>query len=659
MEILQGIEHLHTLDGADFVAFDVETTGLQPKYGGLRLLQLATFGQPPVVMDCWSFSDDDWIALEDFCGKKRVWLAHNAVFDIGWLQEHEIHLEGTILCSLLASRILTNGLPNIKHGLQHVVKRYLRLDLSKEEQKSDWSGQLSANQIEYAARDVLVLVELYELLRKMLSTGNLMPAWRLECKALPAMAQLWRTGLPFDKDMLTQVIEQLHEEAKDLGGRFITRLDAALPAAHKIPREDDTLDIVYEGRYAATRDTSRLQWLKDKVTEMGHEDEDYYGWYAEIEAIEAAPDEITEVAKHRGAFNLRAKAEGSKRLGTYKPAGFNLNSPKQLLDKFTALLGEVPIDEATDRPSASKAALREYAGDHPVVADYLRWKRTEKRRQMAETLLTHIGWDGHIRASYIQLGADTGRMSCMSPNLQQIPRDQRFRACVQAPTGWRLVVADYGQMELRLAAAEAQDSFMTQVFQQGKDLHTITATQIYGVKEEDVTKDQRQVSKSANFGLLYGSGARGLRNYAATQGIQMDLAEAAEIRRKFHNAYQGIAEWQQQNARAANAASDNSFICIRKSGLRRFLPGKNNKLTTRCNTPIQGAGAAVLKLTLGKLWPLLKSDGEDVVRLAGVVHDEIILLVREQHAELWAAQLQGVMEDAEAQWLGEIGRAHV
>ena len=100
--------------------------------------------------------------------------------------------------------------------------------------------------------------------------------------------------------------------------------------------------------------------------------------------------------------------------------------------------------------------------------------------------------------------------------------------------------------------------------------------------------------------------------------------------------------------------SDNSFICIRKSGLRRFLPGKNNKLTTRCNTPIQGAGAAVLKLTLGKLWPLLKSDGEDVVRLAGVVHDEIILLVREQHAELWAAQLQGVMEDAEAQWLGDI-----
>jgi len=209
-------------------------------------------------------------------------------------------------------------------------------------------------------------------------------------------------------------------------------------------------------------------------------------------------------------------------------------------------------------------------------------------------------------------------------------------------------------MELRLAAAEAQDPLMTQVFQQGKDLHTITATQIYGVAEDEVTKEQRQVSKSANFGLLYGSGAKGLRNYAAQMGIQMDLLEAGEVRQKFHAAYKGIAAWQQQNARAADAAKDNPSIRIRLSNLRRFLPGENNKLTTRCNTPIQGAGAAVLKLTLGKLWPLLNADGEDIVRLAGVVHDEIILLVKEEHADIWALQLQSVMEECEARWLGEI-----
>jgi DNA polymerase I-like protein with 3'-5' exonuclease and polymerase domains len=212
-------------------------------------------------------------------------------------------------------------------------------------------------------------------------------------------------------------------------------------------------------------------------------------------------------------------------------------------------------------------------------------------------------------------------------------------------------------MELRLAAAEAQDSLMIQAFQEGQDLHTLTAMRIYGVSEDEVTKEQRQVAKSCNFGLLYGSGAKGLRNYAAAMGIGMDLDEAAEVRQKFHAAYKGISSWQRKNAAAADAAKGNPAIFTRVSNFRRFLPGENNRLTTRCNNPIQSAGAAVLKLTLGKLWSLLKQDGEDVVRLAGVVHDEVICLVAEEHAERWAKLLSSVMEECEAKWLGDIPAA--
>jgi DNA polymerase I len=592
VNILQGIEHLHTLDGADLVAFDVETTGLQPVIGGLRLLQLATPGKDPVVIDMWALGPEEEIELDDFFQVERTWIAHNAVFDLGWLQEHEVYPQGTVLCTMLASRILTNGMPNIKNGLKHVVHRYLKKEISKEEQASDWSQELTTSQLEYAATDVLVLLELYEQIQQRMATGRLYRAWQLECSALPAMAQLWRTGLPFDEKSLRQLIEDLDIEHNEIGTKFIEDFDAALPHEEKLFRaEDGTIK-----------------------------------------------------------YQTKPGPKGKKA----DPEVFNLNSPAQLLKKFTALLGEAPVDMKSGKKSASKSALQEYVGDHVVIADYLRWKRVEKRRQMAETLLKNLSKDGFIRASYLQMGADTGRMSCMSPNLQQIPRDKRFRACVQAPAGWKLVVADYGQMELRLAAAEAQDPLMTEVFQQGKDLHTITATQIYGVGEDEVTKEQRQVSKSANFGLLYGSGAKGLRNYAAQMGIQMDLDEAAEVRQKFHAAYQGISKWQHENARAADAAKGNPSIRIRISELRRFLPGENNKLTTRCNTPIQGAGAAVLKLTLSKLWPLLNADGEDAVRLAGVVHDEIILLVREQHADIWAHQLQSVMEECEARWLGEI-----
>jgi len=598
---LFGLEHLHTLQNATTIAFDCETTGLQPKFGGLRLLQLAALDREPVVIDCWDLEDHDWIQIEEFFAQKRYWLAHNAVFDLGWLQEHEIYPEGEVLCTMLASRILTNGMPNVKHGLQHVVRRYLKEEISKEEQKSDWSGELTREQMYYAAKDVQVLVDLDGPINQRMAEANLHQAWFLECKALPAMAQLWRSGLPFDRKSLEALQEELSVEHEHRGREFLVSLDAALPADSKLPREED------------------------------------------------------------GSINTRSKATGTIRGGDKREAGFNLNSPKQLLQVFTALLGKIPVD-ANGKASASRQALREYAGDHPVVAEYLAWKRVEKRRQMVESLLKHLQADGFIRASYMQLGADTGRMSCISPNLQQVPRDSRFRACVQAPAGWKLVVADYAQMELRLAAAEANDPLMIEAFQRGTDLHTLTAMQIYGVSEDEVTKEQRQVAKSANFGLLYGSGARGLRNYAAGMGIQMDLDEAAEVREKFHRAYRGISRWQRDNARAADTAKSNPAIRIRRSQLRRFLPGEHNKLTTRCNTPIQGAGAAVLKRTLGKLWPLLRQDGEEVVRLAGVVHDECILLVREDHAERWAIQLAKTMEDAEAEWLDKVpalAEAHV
>jgi DNA polymerase I len=593
MKYLQGIEHLHTLFNATTVAFDCETTGLQPVYGGLRLLQLAALDRMPVVIDCWDLEDHHWQDLEEFFSIKRYWLAHNAVFDLGWLQEHELYPEGDVLCTMLASRILTNGLPNLKHGLQHVVKRYLKLEISKEEQRSDWSGDLTHNQLDYAAYDVELLTQLDGPINQRMAEGNLHKAWFLECKALPTMAQLWRTGMPFQRDELEQLHQDLAADNERLGEAFIDTLDEALPEGKKLPRDPD------------------------------------------------------------GTFNLRSKPEGSVREGTKKQAGFNLNSPKQLLDVFTTLIGAIPVDN-TGKPSASRAALREYVGDHRVVAEYLAWKRVEKRRQMVEALLKHLGSTGFIKASYMQLGADTGRMSCIGPNLQQIPRDSRFRACVKAPAGWKLVVADYAQMELRLAAAEAADPLMIRAFQDGLDLHTVTAMQIYGVSEDEVTKEMRQISKSANFGLLYGSGARGLRNYAAGMGVQMDLAEAGEIRAKFHAVYTGISRWQRENAAQANRHRSDAAIRIRNSGLRRILPGDYNSLTVRSNTPIQGAGAAVLKRTLGKLWPLLKADGEEVVRIAGVVHDEVILLVREEHADIWCHQLAAVMQDAEAEWLGPV-----
>ena len=587
-QVFQGIEHLSKISTAQSLCFDTETLQLQPERGRLRLLQLGARDRDTIVLiDCFQLDKGDWADLRQFFrSPNRFWLAHNAVFDLGWLQEHDIYPAGWVRCSMLASRLLTNGLSNTKHGLDSVVKRYLKKELSKEQQRSDWGGELSEEQLEYAANDVAALMELDPILEHRISRDRLGPAFKLECRALPAMAQMWRTGLPWNAENLQQRKVDYEHDIKGLAKDFVLQLDAAMPEEHKLPRDED------------------------------------------------------------GSFNLRAKDEGKVRDGTKKYAGFNINSPKQLVEKITVLLGEPPRD-ANGKPSASRQALRSYAADHEVIQIYLEWKRCEKRRQMIESIQEKMDAAGFVRASYMQLGAESGRMSCIKPNNQQIPRDKQFRSCVEAPEGWLLVDADFGQMELRLAAAVAKDERMTVAFQAGEDPHTVTA--------EAIGCD-RQTAKSANFGLLYGSGPAGLRNYAGGMGITMTQERAAEIRDEWLGAFQGVAEWQQNNAAEADRTKYDKWAETRipLSGMRRYLQGDMNRLTVRCNTPIQGAGAAILKCALGNLWPKVKAAGEDTVRIAAAVHDEILLLVREDAAEEWAATLKQVMEEAEAKWLGEI-----
>ena len=598
-ETLHGPEHLALLDGATVVAFDSETTGLRPEPGGLRLLQFAVPRMPVVVVDCWQLDAVGWTAVRRFFeGGGRHWYAHNATFDLGWLQEHELYPQGEVFCTMLASRLLENGIPNARNGLAPAVLRYLGKELSKEEQRSDWSNpELSESQKAYAAEDVRVLLQLVPAIRERLKVARLEKAWGLECRALQPIAHMQRVGLPFSKEKLVEVRSNLEASIERLGNEFIEQLDEAMPAEHKLPRDAD------------------------------------------------------------GAFNLRTKTTGSVRLGTKQLAGFNLNSSKQLVAKLTVLLGDTPKDK-DGKASASRTALRAYAADHKVIQIYLSWKRAEKRRQMVCALLEHQAADGFIRANYMQLGAETSRMSCREPNLQQVPRDKNFRAAAEAPKGWSFVVADFGQMELRLAAAVSKDALMISAFQQGLDLHTITAQAIYPEPTEDEAelKARRQVSKSANFGLLYGSGAKGLREYAGSMGIIMTLEEAEMIRDTFHATYTGVHMWQQENARLASLPARGTWPEVRIPGtdMRRYLLGDMNRLTTRCNTPIQGAGAAILKLALAKLWPHLRQAGEDTVKLAAVVHDEVVLLVREGQEEHWAKLLSEVMETAEAKWLGDI-----
>ena len=202
-------------------------------------------------------------------------------------------------------------------------------------------------------------------------------------------------------------------------------------------------------------------------------------------------------------------------------------------------------------------------------------------------------------------------------------------------------------MELRLAAALANDRNMIKAFQSGEDLHEYTANQM---------GCERQIAKSANFGLLYGAGAEGLRKYAGSSGVIMSYEDAVRIRDSWLNTYSGIRDWQKNNMDIARDTEDDKWAEIRipETNMRRFLKGKLNRVTVRCNTPIQGAGAAILKCALKDLWPKVKEQGEDKVKIAAAVHDELILLVKEDIADEWAEILKTTMEKAEAEWLGDV-----
>ena len=586
-EVLFGAEHLASIRTCTSICFDTETLQLKPEQGKLRLLQFGCATQQKIVIiDLFEATENDLKQIDLFFKAPRFWFAHNAIFDLGWLHAQGWTLRGQIRCSMIASKLLTNGLPNIRHGLAHVAKRYLGITVDKEQQASNWGGDLTAEQLEYAAKDVEILCDLDPIIHEEIAKNQLGGAYSLDCRALQPLALMQNTGLPWDRDKLQEVQLDYEKDISNLNREFLLELDAALPASDKLPRDSN------------------------------------------------------------GSFNTRSKTTGSVRLGTKQYAGFNIGSPQQLIKKLALILNETPIDPKTDRPSASRTVLKEYAGKHEAVSTYLEWKKAERRRQMVASLLKHQDSDGYVRASYWQLGTETGRMSCSDPNCQQIPRDSQFRSSVVAPKGWVLLDADFSQMELRLAAVVAEDENMMQAFRDGKDLHTATA---------DAIGCSRQIAKSANFGLLYGSGAKGLSNYAAGMGVRLSEDEAAKVRGAWLNEYWGIAKWHKKLSRLSDANVKRGTlpeVRVPVSGLRRYIPDKMNRLTIRANTPIQGAGAAILKCALGSLWSRL--DGRDDAKLCAAIHDELIMLVREEVQDEWAATLKDCMEKAEAKWLGDV-----
>jgi DNA polymerase-1 len=315
-------------------------------------------------------------------------------------------------------------------------------------------------------------------------------------------------------------------------------------------------------------------------------------------------------------------------------SGWNWDSPAQVKEVFQALGIEL---ESTGDEALGKL-------DHRL-AGLLRQYRDARKRctTYGKDRLKHVATDGRVYANWRQIGAASGRMSCSAPNLQQLPRGQ-YRRCFQAPDGRVLVKADYSQIELRIAAKVSGDQAMLQAYRDGLDLHTLTAQRL--LRREQVTKDDRQIAKSANFGLLYGMGHKGYQTYAKTNyGVEMTEAEAKAYQAAFFKAYPGLYAW---HTRTRNSRTSATRTLI---GRRRWLDDRASD-TLRLNTPVQGTGADGLKLALALLWE--RRDQVPGAFPVLVVHDEIVMECDQDQAEAVSTWLKETMIEAMADWLDPV-----
>ncbi|CAN5509359.1 bifunctional 3'-5' exonuclease/DNA polymerase [soil metagenome] len=311
----------------------------------------------------------------------------------------------------------------------------------------------------------------------------------------------------------------------------------------------------------------------------------------------------------------------------------NLDSQMQVTDALKNL--GVPVPESTRGWQLQPLAL-----EYPVVAKLLEYRGVAKSlSSFGENILEFIKPEtGRIHSDFRQIGAPTGRFSCSKPNIQQIPHDEEYRRCFRAPDGKKLVIADYSQIELRILACFSNDQNFIKAFASGADFHTITAAQVFNVKPEEVSSEQRSFAKRLNFGVVYGIGAS---RFALMTGLSQTQAE--DTMRKYFATYRGLDAWLREAARKVvteriSRTASGRMLKFRFDDNDRSQIGGAQRNAK--NFPIQGTSADILKRALHLLHEKMRGTS---ARLVNIVHDEIIVECDAREADLTAQTLEKVM----------------
>lgn len=331
---------------------------------------------------------------------------------------------------------------------------------------------------------------------------------------------------------------------------------------------------------------------------------------------------------------------------------FNMNSPRQL--------GEILFDKMQLDPKAKKTKTGQYqtsedvlqklASKHEIIQHILEYRTYQKLKSTyVDALPQQIEpTDGRVHTNFSQTTAATGRLASLNPNLQNIPirtlRGQQIRGAFVAPQGHKIISADYSQIELRLIAEISDETNMIEAFQRGEDIHASTASKLFGVPLEEVSKTQRSQAKTVNFGIVYGQSA-----FALAEQTGLSRTEAKQMIDAYYETYPKLKEWMAQQVQKARQLGYVETILGRKRHLKDIHSNnfvvKGHAERNAVNAPIQGSAADIIKMAMINIDRRLEEQKLQTKMLLQV-HDELIFEAPEEEINLATELIKTEMESA-------------
>lgn len=586
---------IDSISRASCLAVDTETNGLNPRTSLLLSLQIFDGNDVFVVTS----RDNSFYKYIANIIQNKFLIFHNSKFDVSVIFEKTGILFTNIYCTMLAERLITSGLSySYYSSLKDLIKKYLGIEISKEERKSFYTESVSdftQAQIEYSATDVIYLIEIYKKQMDEIKQLGLENVLDLENKLTPVLVVSEHFGVLLDKDLWIKLSKESEELSREIANNLLNKI----------------VDDIF----------SRMNFSNA------------------LDACRAL--NISEPLKRKRDVAYLMSIRDENLIKSLLLKFLNLNSPIQVKQILNAVYGLNVKD--TNEKTLNKLT------NISIISDILAYREHSKSSNaFGEAFLRYLEQDGKIHTNYNQLGAVTGRMSSDSPNLQNIKREENYRRPFIASPGYMFICADYSQEELRIMADVSREKSMIDAFNSGLDLHALTASRLFNKKIDEVTKDERSIGKSMNFAVIYGVSEHGLyRNYGINPAVGKKYLEEFLTRiypnvGKFFNVVGNLVL---ERLYSSTLFGRKRFFEVPKT------PQEVSSIIRKgVNMIIQGTGADIIKIAMVKMF-YDNPWGIDKFRILLQVHDEIVAEADESIAEEANKFVVSKMLEAEGMFL--------